>query len=108
MSFLTLGIFWVGQQTQLNQIERSNRSFAWMNLGFLLDLRDGARSHQGQYAGGFLRAIKRPVIGYQAGAADCRNCSAQIAPSGVSSCLKYTNTSFERCDWTRAANGAIS
>jgi uncharacterized membrane protein len=35
MSFLTLGIFWVGQQTQLNQIERSDRSFAWMNLGFL-------------------------------------------------------------------------
>jgi uncharacterized membrane protein len=35
MSFLTLGIFWVGQQTQLNQIERSDRSYSWMNLGFL-------------------------------------------------------------------------
>ena len=35
MSFLTLGIFWVGQQTQLNQIERGDRSFAWMNLAFL-------------------------------------------------------------------------
>jgi len=35
LSFVTLGIFWVGQQTQLNQMERSNRHFAWINLGFL-------------------------------------------------------------------------
>jgi uncharacterized membrane protein len=35
MSFLTLGIFWVGQQTQLNQIERSERHFTWIHLAFL-------------------------------------------------------------------------
>lgn len=35
MSFLTLGIFWVGQQTQLNFFERANRNLAWLHLGFL-------------------------------------------------------------------------
>ena len=36
MSFLTLGIFWVGQQTQLNRFARSNRNLSWIHLGFLL------------------------------------------------------------------------
>ena len=36
MSFLTLGIFWVGQQTQLNNFTRSNRHLTWLNLVFLL------------------------------------------------------------------------
>jgi uncharacterized membrane protein len=35
MSFLTLGIFWIGQQTQLNQLNRSDRSLTWMHLLFL-------------------------------------------------------------------------
>jgi TMEM175 potassium channel family protein len=35
MSFLTLGIFWVGQQTQLNHLERSTRSLTWIHLSFL-------------------------------------------------------------------------
>ncbi|HXC98273.1 MAG TPA: TMEM175 family protein [Verrucomicrobiae bacterium] len=35
MSFITLGIFWVGQQTQLNHLERSDRHLTWMHLGFL-------------------------------------------------------------------------
>jgi uncharacterized membrane protein len=35
MSFLTLGIFWVGQQTQLNHLERSTRNLTWMHLAFL-------------------------------------------------------------------------
>jgi uncharacterized membrane protein len=35
MSFLTLGIFWVGQQTQLNHLERSDRHLTWINLAFL-------------------------------------------------------------------------
>src|SRR5271169_376737 len=35
MSFLTLGIFWVGQQTQLNHLQRSNRSLTWIHLAFL-------------------------------------------------------------------------
>ncbi len=35
LSFITLGIFWVGQQTQLNQMERSDRHFTWLNLAFL-------------------------------------------------------------------------
>jgi uncharacterized membrane protein len=36
MSFLTLGIFWVGQQTQLNRFARGDRNLAWIHLGFLL------------------------------------------------------------------------
>ncbi len=35
MSFLTLGIFWVGQQTQLNHLQRSDRSLTWIHLCFL-------------------------------------------------------------------------
>ncbi|HEX6507616.1 MAG TPA: TMEM175 family protein [Chloroflexota bacterium] len=35
MSFLTLGIFWVGQQTQLNRFARSDRDLAWIHLAFL-------------------------------------------------------------------------
>ena len=36
LSFLTLGIFWVGQQTQLSQLERSDRDYTWIMLAFLL------------------------------------------------------------------------
>jgi uncharacterized membrane protein len=36
MSFLTLGIFWVGQQTQLGQFRRSDRDLTWIHLAFLL------------------------------------------------------------------------
>ena len=36
LSFLTLGIFWVGQQTQLSQVERSDRDYTWIMLAFLL------------------------------------------------------------------------
>jgi uncharacterized membrane protein len=35
MSFMTLGIFWVGQQTQLNHIERANRQLTYIHLTFL-------------------------------------------------------------------------
>jgi uncharacterized membrane protein len=35
LSFTTLGIFWVGQQTQLNYLERAHRSLAWIHLAFL-------------------------------------------------------------------------
>jgi uncharacterized membrane protein len=35
MSFLTLGIFWIGQQTQLNHLARSDRNLAWLHLVFL-------------------------------------------------------------------------
>ena len=35
MSFLTLGIFWVGQQTQLNQYSHSDRKLSWFQLWFL-------------------------------------------------------------------------
>jgi uncharacterized membrane protein len=38
MSFLTLGIFWVGQQTQLNHLERSERHFTWIHLAFLFSV----------------------------------------------------------------------
>jgi uncharacterized membrane protein len=36
MSFLTLGIFWVGQQTQLTNFTRSTRALTWIHLTFLL------------------------------------------------------------------------
>ena len=35
MSFLTLGIFWSGQQVQLNEFERGDRHLAWIHLAFL-------------------------------------------------------------------------
>ena len=35
MSFMTLGIFWVGQGTQLNLLARSNRHYSWLQLLFL-------------------------------------------------------------------------
>ena len=35
MSFVTLGIFWVGQQTQLNHLARSDRHLSWIHLSFL-------------------------------------------------------------------------
>ena len=34
MGFLTLGIFWNGQQTQLNYLERSDRDLTWIHLAF--------------------------------------------------------------------------
>lgn len=36
MSFLTLGIFWAGQQTQLNYFARSDHRLTWIHLMFLL------------------------------------------------------------------------
>ena len=35
MSLTTLGIFWVGQQAQLNQLERSDRNLTWLHFAFL-------------------------------------------------------------------------
>ena len=35
MTFVTLGIFWVGQQTQLNHLARSDRSLSWIHIAFL-------------------------------------------------------------------------
>lgn len=35
MSFMTLGIFWVGQGTQLNLLARSDRNYSWLQLAFL-------------------------------------------------------------------------
>ena len=35
MSFLTLGIFWAGQQTQLNHLAEGSRDLTWIHLGFL-------------------------------------------------------------------------
>lgn len=34
-SFMTAGIFWVGQQTQLNFFARGDRNLAWIHIGFL-------------------------------------------------------------------------
>jgi len=38
MSFMTLGIFWVGQQTQLNHLVRGHRSLAWIHMIFLFSV----------------------------------------------------------------------
>jgi TMEM175 potassium channel family protein len=38
MSFLTLGLFWIGQHTQLNHFARSNRDLAWIQIAFLLSV----------------------------------------------------------------------
>jgi len=35
MSFLTLGIFWLGQQTQLNHFPRTDRHLTWIQMLFL-------------------------------------------------------------------------
>jgi uncharacterized membrane protein len=35
MSFLTLGIFWNGQQVQLNDFARGDRNLTWIHIGFL-------------------------------------------------------------------------
>jgi len=35
MSFLTLGIFWAGQQTQLNHLREGSRDLTWIHLAFL-------------------------------------------------------------------------
>jgi len=35
LSLLTLGIFWIAQQTQLSQLARSNRDLTWLHLTFL-------------------------------------------------------------------------
>jgi uncharacterized membrane protein len=35
LSSMTLGIFWLGQQTQLSQLARSNRDLAWLHFLFL-------------------------------------------------------------------------
>ena len=35
MSVMTLGIFWVGQQTQFNHFARADRNLAWIHISFL-------------------------------------------------------------------------
>lgn len=35
MSFMTLGIFWIGQQSQFNHFARTNRNLTWIHLTFL-------------------------------------------------------------------------
>lgn len=35
MSFITLGIFWHGQQAQLNYFSHSNRHLSWIHIAFL-------------------------------------------------------------------------
>jgi uncharacterized membrane protein len=38
MSFLTLGIFWAGQQTQLNHLRVGTRDLSWIHLAFLFTI----------------------------------------------------------------------
>ncbi|HEX4301485.1 MAG TPA: TMEM175 family protein [Rhizomicrobium sp.] len=36
MSFMTLGIFWVGQQTQHAALDHTDRAYTWWHIGFLM------------------------------------------------------------------------
>ena len=36
MSFMTLGIFWLGQQTQHDMLDHTDRSYSWLHIGFLM------------------------------------------------------------------------
>src|SRR5262245_37373291 len=38
LSFLTLGIFWSGQQTQLNHFRQADRHLSWIYLAFLASI----------------------------------------------------------------------
>jgi uncharacterized membrane protein len=38
MTFMTLGIFWVGQQTQFNLFSRTDRNLTWIHIGFLMTI----------------------------------------------------------------------
>jgi len=38
MSVMTLGIFWVGQQTQFNHLARAARHFTWIHIVFLASI----------------------------------------------------------------------
>ena len=53
MSFLTLGIFWVGQQAQLNSFEHTDRDVTWIHLAFLcaVSLMPGSTLLLGSYIG---------------------------------------------------------
>jgi uncharacterized membrane protein len=35
LSFLTVGIFWVGQETHLNHLRAADRNLTWLHLAFL-------------------------------------------------------------------------
>jgi uncharacterized membrane protein len=35
LSLMTLGIFWVGQQTHLNQVDHADRDLTWLHFAFL-------------------------------------------------------------------------
>ncbi|MBV8594745.1 MAG: DUF1211 domain-containing protein [Candidatus Eremiobacteraeota bacterium] len=35
MTFMTVGIFWIGQQAQLNLFQRADRNLTWLHIGFL-------------------------------------------------------------------------
>ena len=36
MSFMTLGIFWIGQQTQHSALARTDRAYSWFHIAFLM------------------------------------------------------------------------
>jgi uncharacterized membrane protein len=38
ISVMTLGIFWIGQQTQFNYLERASRPFTWIHIIFLASI----------------------------------------------------------------------
>src|SRR6516225_5378819 len=38
MTFMTLGIFWVGQQTQLDQFVGTDRNLTWIQIAFLVSV----------------------------------------------------------------------
>ena len=60
-SFLTLGIFWVGQQTQLNYFARTDRDLTWVHLAFLFLV--SLMPFSTALIGGFLQ-YRAALVGY--------------------------------------------
>jgi uncharacterized membrane protein len=63
MSFLTLGIFWVGQQTQLSSFTRSTRALTWIHLAFLLAVTLIAVLDRAAGAGHHLQTVDGRLLG---------------------------------------------
>ena len=57
MSFLTLGIFWSGQQVQLNHVARTDRSLTWLTFAFLFAV--SIMPFSTRLLAGFMRIARR-------------------------------------------------
>lgn len=85
MSFLTLGILWAGQQTQLNHIAEGTRDLTWIHLGFLFTITFLPLSTR-LLAGGVYpfpagagRLLAEPVFGWVGAVRELEICAAGAA-----------------------------